>query len=58
MYSTIMTALARTCIIVAELVSHPEMSPLNEVASRNIEAIFVTESVSHPEMSPLKEIAR
>ena len=58
MYSTIMTALARTRILVAELVSHPEMSPSKEVASQNIEAIFVTESVSHPEMSPSKEVAR
>ena len=40
---------------VTELVSHPEMSALNEDAPENIPYMSVTELVSHPEMSTLNE---
>jgi hypothetical protein len=40
-------------MFVTELVSHPEMSALNDDAPRNIYAMSVTELVSHPEMSAL-----
>ena len=40
-------------MFVTELVSHPEMSALNAVASKNITAMIITELVSHPEMSAL-----
>jgi len=40
-------------MFVIELVSHPEMSALNDDAPLNIPYMFVTELVSHPEMSAL-----
>jgi hypothetical protein len=40
-------------MFVTELVSHPEMSALNDDARANIYAMSVTELVSHPEMSAL-----
>jgi len=36
-----------------ELVSHPEMSALNDDAPANILSMLVTELVSHAEMSAL-----
>ena len=35
--------------------SHGEMSPLNDLVSRNIPDMSVTPETSHGEMSPLKE---
>ena len=40
-------------MLVTELVSHPEMSALNAVATSNMVNMFVTELVSHSEMSAL-----
>lgn len=40
-----------------EIVSQPDISPLNEPAPRNIFRMFVTELVSHPDISPLNEPA-
>jgi len=40
-------------MLVTELVSHPDMSALNDDASLNIQSMLVTELVSHPEMSAL-----
>jgi hypothetical protein len=42
---------------VTELVSHPEMSALNDEAATNIYAMSVTELVFHPEMSALNSDA-
>ena len=44
-------------MFVTELVSHPEMSALNDDAYLNIYLMFVTELVFHPEMSALKPLA-
>jgi hypothetical protein len=44
-------------MLVTELVSHPEMSALNDEATTNIYLMFVTELVSHPEMSALNDDA-
>jgi hypothetical protein len=40
-----------------ELVSHADMSVLNDVAPQNILCMFVTELVTHPEMSALNATA-
>jgi hypothetical protein len=40
-------------MFVTELVSHPEMSALNDDACQNIKYMLVTELVFHPEMSAL-----
>ena len=42
---------------VTELVSHAEMSALNDVASQNISIMFITVLVSHVEMSALNDVA-
>ena len=44
-------------ICVTAIVSHAEMSWLNEEATPNMEYIFVTALVSHDEMSALNEEA-
>ena len=44
-------------LLVTELVSHAEMSALNDVAPRNMAYMFVTELVSHAEMSALNDVA-
>ena len=42
---------------VTELVSHAEMSALNDVADLNMNPMSVTELVSHAEMSALNDVA-